>query len=179
MKRITNYMLLLVSSLLLSACAGPGQKIETPRVNLVSLQVIEIQLLEQRFDLTLRIQNPNREALTIDGISFAVELNGKEFAHGVDNQRVTIPAFGEVLTEVEVVSTLFGLVDQLRNLDPESGEPVSYRIHGNISLSGHPLSIPFQQKGRIGGEGASGSEGNTIPLRSPRLTLPPLRGRLI
>ena len=143
--------LALAVALLLAGCAGLGQKLETPRVNLVGLKVLDLQLFEQRFGLTLRVQNPNRTDLTIAGISFEVELNDREFARGVDNQKVQVPAFGESLLEVTVVSTLFSLVDQLRDLNRQTATPLDYRIHGRISLAGSPISIPFEEKGRLGG----------------------------
>jgi LEA14-like dessication related protein len=143
--------LFLTIALLHMGCAGLGQKLETPRVNLVGLKLLDVQLFEQRFGLTLRVQNPNRDDLTIEGISFKVEINGREFARGVDNQKVTVPAFGESLLEVEVVSTLFSLVEQLRDLNSHTGKPLDYRIHGRIYLAGSPISIPFEQTGELGG----------------------------
>lgn len=151
MNKVIGFLLLTIA-MMLAGCASLGQKLETPRVNLVGLKVLDLQLFEQRFGLTLRVQNPNRTELAIDGISFEVEINDREFAHGVDNQTVTVPAFGESVLEVEVVSSLFSLVDQLRDLNRRSGKPLDYRIHGRISLAGNPISIPFEQTGQLGGK---------------------------
>jgi LEA14-like dessication related protein len=151
MNKVTGSYFLAIA-LLLAGCAGLGHKPETPRINLVGLKILDIQLFEQRFGLTLRIQNPNRAELTIEGISFEVEINDHEFAHGVDNQGVTVPAYGESVMEVEVVSTLFSLIDQLRDLNRRSGKPLDYLIRGRISLAGSPISIPFEETGRLGGK---------------------------
>lgn len=150
MKEKSVLLLFLLLLLLLSGCVGPQQKQEPPRVSLVGIKVIGIQLLEQRFGLTLRVQNPNREALDIDGISFSVEVNDKTLAQGVNGDQVTIPGFGEALLEVEASSTLFGLIDQLRDLEQQHA-PIDYRIHGNISLSGSLFRLPFEQRGQFGG----------------------------
>lgn len=137
--------------LLLTGCAGLTTREAPPRVNLVNLRLIDMQLFEQRYGLTLRIQNPDRQPLAIEGLSFEVELNGKSFAHGVSNRATQIPAFGEAVLEVEVVSTLFGLVEQLRRLEQRQGQPLSYRIAGRISTAGSLLSIPFEQQGELAG----------------------------
>lgn len=140
----------LILLLLIVGCTGLEQRQEPPRVNLVNLRILDVQLFEQRYGLTLRIINPDRSALSIKGISFEVELNGKEFAYGVSGEPVTVPAFGEETMEVEVVGTLFNVVDQLRELEQRSGKPLEYRIHGKISISGGLFSIPFEQKGTLG-----------------------------
>ena len=140
----------LILSLLMVGCTGLEQRQEPPRVNLVNLRILDVQLFEQRYGLTLRIINPDRTELTIEGISFEVELNGKAFAYGVSGERVTIPAFAEETMEVELVGTLFNMVDQLRELERRSGKPLEYRIFGKISISGELFSIPFEQQGSIG-----------------------------
>ena len=137
---------LLYLFLLLSGCAGMATR-EPPRVNLVNLQVIDMQLFEQRYGVTLRIQNPGRQPLEIEGLSFDLELNGKSFAHGVSNRATVVPAFGEAVLDVEVVSSLFGIVDQLRDL--EQDRPLSYRLSGQLALAGSLISIPFEKKGEL------------------------------
>ena len=140
----------LILSLLMVGCAGLEQREEAPRVNLVNLRILDVQLFEQRYGVTLRIINPDRRELSIEGFSFEVELNGQEFAYGVSGDPVVIPGFGEETLEVEVISTLFSVVEQLHNLERRSGQPLEYRIHGRISITGGLMSIPFEQQGSIG-----------------------------
>ncbi len=151
MKRLIAILVLLV---LVPGCAGLPPREAPPRVNLVNLRPLEMTLFEQRYGLTLRIQNPDRHPIHIQGLSFEVELNGRPFAHGVSDRQVEVPAFGEALLEVEVVSTLFSLVEQIRQLDERAGMPLSYRISGRINSSGSLVSIPFEQKGELGGPAA-------------------------
>ena len=95
----------LILSLLITGCAGLEQRKEPPRVNLVNLRILDVQLFEQRYGLTLRIINPDRRELSIEGFSFEVELNGQEFAYGVSGEQVVIPGFSEETLEVEVIGT--------------------------------------------------------------------------
>lgn len=143
------YLCLLTASLLLSACATLQQQ-ESPRVSLVGLKLIDVSLLEQRFSLTLRVQNPNRTPLDIEGLSFKVEIDGKDFAQGVSSNGAEIPAFGEQLLTVEASSTLFDLIDQLQRLQPDKNG-LDYRIHGSISPRGSLINVPFERSGRLGG----------------------------
>lgn len=136
----------------LTGCATLTEPVESPRVTLANLQIIDAQLFEQRYALTLRIQNPNNFDLEVNGISFEVEINGREFAHGVSNKIGTIPAFGESTMDVDVTSSLFNLVDQINALEQRQGSDLEYRIFGKISTAGRLISIPFERKGRISAE---------------------------
>ena len=148
-----RHLATLLLAVLLAGCAGLGVKTEPPRVNLVALELVEMQLFEQRYRLRLRVQNPNREAIEIEGIDFKVALNDRPFAQGVGRPESVVPGFGEALIEVVVVSTLIGLIDQLRALEQRQGEPLNYRINGRLSLSGTPFSIPFERSGELDGTG--------------------------
>ncbi|MES9913154.1 MAG: LEA type 2 family protein [Candidatus Sedimenticola sp. 4PFRAG1] len=149
--------LCLLALLILSGCAGMAESRESPRVTLVGIKMINAEIFEQRYGLMLRIQNPNPNALVITGMSFKVEINEKSFASGVSDTNITVEGFGEAKLDVEVVSSLFDIVEQLRGLEKRQGQPLVYRIHGKIQHAGSPFSIPFERKGRIGGP-ATGSE---------------------
>jgi LEA14-like dessication related protein len=139
--------LLLVLSL--TACAWLPQKTQAPRVSLVSVQLISMELLEQRYGLTLRIQNPNEFGLNIQGLDFEVELNRMPFASGVAGQHVAVPAFGEALMQVEVSSSVWSLARQLREVGEGRQEEFNYRIHGRMSLGRRLTAIPFESAGTI------------------------------
>ncbi|HEY9149391.1 MAG: LEA type 2 family protein [Gammaproteobacteria bacterium] len=139
--------LLLVLSL--TACAWLPQKPQAPRVSLVSVQLISMELLEQRYGLTLRIQNPNDFALNIQGLDFEVELNRMPFASGVAGHHVAVPAFGEALMQVEVSSSVWSLARQLREMGEARQEEFHYRIHGRMSLGRRLTAIPFESAGTI------------------------------
>lgn len=92
-KRKNNRFQLVVAALLVvSGCAGFGQRLETPRVNLIHIRVQEVRFLETILEVQLRVFNTNDVALKIKGIECELELNGQPFAVGVskadmDNQQ--------------------------------------------------------------------------------------------
>ncbi|OOZ37891.1 LEA type 2 family protein [Solemya velesiana gill symbiont] len=148
--------------ILLSGCAGLAQSHESPRVSLVGIKMIDVEIFEQRYGLMLRIQNPNPEALVITGMSFKVEINERAFASGVSDSAVTVDGFGEATLDVEVASSLFDFVEQLRALEKRHGQPLTYRIYGKIRQAGSPFAIPFERKGRIGGPATDTPSDETI-----------------
>jgi len=124
--------------------------VETPHVTLASLHIREVTLLEQRYAVKLRIQNPNSFELPIVGMSFRLDLGEIEFARGVSRERVTVPAYGEELMNVEVVSSLVKLLTQVEELEAGRHEALRYRLSGWLSLADYPSKIPFEYQGEIG-----------------------------
>ena len=141
---------ILLCALWLGGCAGLQSYPETPRVSLVSIQPLEMQMLEQRFMLQLRIMNPNDVEIPVEGLSYALEINQREFAYGVSQQAVNIPPYGEALLQVEVVSNLLNVVRQLQQAGDSTGDGgLEYRLHGKIGLAGLRGRLPFEYSGKL------------------------------
>lgn len=135
---------------MLTACATMGGLSETPRVSLVSIEPVDVQLLEQRYRVILRIQNPNDRDITIRGLDYEIVVNDRIFAQGVSGKPVTIPAWGESTAEVEVLSTLERVIEQIEEL-ARRGEPsIEYAISGSVSVDGIPLPVPFEYQDTLG-----------------------------
>ena len=136
--------------LFLTGCASLQPYPETPRVSLVSIKPLDMQLLEQRFLLELRIINPNRVAIPVEGLSYALEINQREFAYGVSQQEVSIPPYGEALLQVEVFSNLLNVMRQLQQMeDSTTAGGLEYRLRGKIGLAGVRHKLPFDYSGKL------------------------------
>ena len=132
-------------ALLAGGCAL-GPTMEAPSVTISSLRLEDSTLLEQRFLAALRIQNPNAVELTVEGISYDFEVNGRPFAKGVGKGPVTIPAFGQGVIETEAITTLMGFIRQFRRLE-RAKAAFDYRLTGKIKLRDHPSAVPFEMRG--------------------------------
>jgi LEA14-like dessication related protein len=144
----------LIPVLLQFGCAGLNTRVEEPSVTLISVEPAGDQS-SQRFAVTLRIHNPNEVELPIKSLSFALEISDLDFAHGVTDQALTVPARGNALLDLEVASTLDDSVDRLRAFGSRK-DGVSYKLWGRVSLSKYASSMPFDQEGRlVFGSGAS------------------------
>ena len=147
-----------------SSCTTLTAYQEPLRVNLVTIEPLDMTLLEQRYRLRMRIQNPNDAGLSVNGFSFDLDLNGHDFAHGVSNEPFTVPAFGEQVVEVTVVSTLFSVFRQINELQSGRVERLQYRLSGKLSLVKGFARIPFERTGELDLSGfqsrAVGADGN-------------------
>lgn len=123
----------LLAVLMLAACAQIGET-RAPQVHVVDIRLLPGGLLEQRFQVDLRIGNPNDFDLPLDGLTFELDLNGRHFAEGFTNQAVTVPRLGEARVSVAASTTLLDMMAQALILGERA--ELSYRIAGVVYLRG-------------------------------------------
>lgn len=142
-------MLATVTCIIIAGCATVTGRLEPPYVSLAGIELKQVGVFEQRYDLTLRIQNPNGVALPIAGMNYALQLNGKSFAKGVNNKPVDIPAHGEALAQVEVTSNVVGLLDHIKRLGRKDEPSLDYKVEGSVSLAHRMIALPFRHEGSL------------------------------
>jgi LEA14-like dessication related protein len=135
---------------LMTGCAGLGKPLESPRISLSNIQLLETSGMESAFLVHLRVQNPNEADLDIRGVDCDVEINGKPFAYGISNAPVRIPAFGSDTVPVKVYTSVIDIFRSLLNLPGR--EDLSYQVKGKVRMAGGgliPSSLPFDSQGTI------------------------------
>ncbi|WP_148714593.1 LEA type 2 family protein [Chitinolyticbacter meiyuanensis] len=140
-------LIIIACALLLAACAGVPSHFEKPRVSLAGIALKEAGILEQRFTLTLRVENPNDVAIPIKGLDTTLEINGQPLASGVAASAVTLPALGEARVAIDVTSNIATLLRQLRRA-AESGAP-RYKLAGKLFVPMRPDGLPFSVEGEV------------------------------
>jgi len=116
----------------LVGCASLGLH-EPPTVNLVGIEPIAGEGLESRFELRLRIQNPNERPIEYDGMSVELAVGGSKLASGVSDRRGTIPRFGEEVLTVPVSVSMPALVRQAIGLATGGRPGTEYTMRGKLS----------------------------------------------
>jgi LEA14-like dessication related protein len=142
----------------LAGCAGLGKRLESPRVSLVHLEVAEAKLFETVFHIELRVLNTNSIPLAVKGVDCKLVVNGEDFAQGVSDAQVEIPAYGTAKIPMVVYSALMDMVKGV--LGAQAQENLKYRISGRLRLEGGalvPSVIPFSTDGEL----ALGEPGGT------------------
>lgn len=141
MKRI----LIVLLCLWLAACASVPTHFEKPRVAIADIQLKDVGLLQQRFVLTLRVQNPNKIAIPIDGLDTTLSIADKPLAQGVSHERITLPALGEASLPVEVTADLASLIKAWRSLQAQG----NYKLSGRLFLPQRADGVPFEYEGEL------------------------------
>ncbi len=132
----------------LTGCAHMMGLEQPPRVSVVDIRPVAISLLEQRYLIRVRVQNPNRASLTIEGMDYHISINNKDFADGVSNQRLTIAGYEEKNLDLGLSSTLLQLFEQLKGLAENHGR-IDYSIKGHLRLRTPSAVVPFENHGEV------------------------------
>jgi LEA14-like dessication related protein len=130
-------------------CGCALQKLEAPKLSVVSLKLQSADILSQRLLLRMRVLNPNARDLPVKGISYRIEVNGSELGQGLTNNAFVVPAMGEAEFDVQVTANLAGALARFL-LRRDSQDSIEYRLVGEVALSsGFLRRIPFDERGRV------------------------------
>jgi LEA14-like dessication related protein len=134
--------------IMIGACAGLGRFLETPHVSIAKIRVQEIGLLEQVYQVDLRVLNPNGVPLVIKGLDCTLAINDMQFAHGVSTAEATIPALGTGIVPINLHASLPDVMAALKNL--QEGDQFRYTVTGKLHTGGGfllPSVISYSFKG--------------------------------
>ena len=131
----------------LSGCAGLTGGLTPPEVSLVDLKPLQGGNLEQRFEIKLRVLNPNDVALSSDGVDVVLNVNGKRFARAVSAESFTIPRLSDDTIVLVATTHLLDLFRQAVSL-PEAGG-LDYELRGKVHLADSPRSLRFTREGSL------------------------------
>lgn len=156
---VSRSLILVLLVLGVSACSGVNalrQIVDPPRVSLSGVKLVSAGLLEQRYLLSLRVQNPNSVAIPVSGLDYRVDLGGSEFARGVSASSFSLPANGEDLVEIEVSTNLLESARHVYNLLKNGEDSVDYSLSGNVKVDlPFVKSLPFSRTGEVDLRGLS------------------------
>ena len=140
---------ILVALLALSGCSLFVPKLETPKLSVVNVQIVKSSIWQQQLRVRMHVDNPNDRALPIKGLTYVLEVNGQDFAHGESAASFVVPALGEAEFDTNVTANLAGtLISMLGHGSDGLGQSVDYHLSGKVLLSeGLLRSVPFDQHG--------------------------------
>jgi LEA14-like dessication related protein len=149
MKRLSSCVTCIVVGLALAACSALPMNAEQPKISVSDINLASAGLLEQKFTLGLRIQNPNDFELAVNAISFDLELNGKPFITGLSGKAINVARFSSGVMKVEGISNGFALFNQAVGMANGEKKTFSYRLTGTARIGESLSRLPFDQKGEI------------------------------
>ena len=146
----TRWWIIVAVAMVLVSCATMPKEYETLIVHITEMTPKDMAIFEQRFNVKLRIQNPNDVEFSINGLRFEIQLNEREFANGMSGQRIAVPRFGSEVVETEVFTTLGSFLRQVQELNKAGGQKVRYRLKGTAFVDAPgAFKAPFDEQGEI------------------------------
>ena len=139
----------LISLALLSGCASLTQDLDPPKVSLTSFRSLPAEGGAPRFEIKLRVINPNTQTLDIAGISYSIELLGRELITGVANDIAPIEGYGEGEVTLEAGLQLFEIVRLMTSLGEAGEGPLTYNFKAKIDFRGLLPTQRIEDSGEI------------------------------
>ena len=134
---------------LLAGCASTAS-LEPPRLSVVTMKLQSADLFSQRLMVRMRVTNPNDRELPVKGLSYRIEVDEAELAHGASNAPFTVPALGEAEFDVLLTANLAPTLMKFLGRGGSTPKKLDYRLIGKVSLaSGLVRSIPFDERGSV------------------------------
>lgn len=140
--------LLVLTCMLLTSCASlPG--IEPPRVSVAGIESLDGQGMEMRFNVKLRIQNPNNTQIKYQGLLVDLFIDGRRVASGVSNEPGLVPAYGELVYTLPVSVSTLNVVRQLIDIAQQPQKSaIRYEIKGKLE-GGLFGTVRFSDNGNL------------------------------
>ncbi len=138
----------LLAILALFGCATLSRQ-DALQVTLAGLEPLRGEGLEMRFQVKLRVQNPNDTPIDYDGVYVKLDVQDKTFATGVSDIAGNVPRFGESIVSVPVTVSVLRMARQVMGV--AGGKPVEqirYSMTGKLNLSAFG-SKRFQARGEF------------------------------
>jgi LEA14-like dessication related protein len=139
----------LLGLILLTGCASITADIDPPKVSLESFRSLTSEGGAPRFEIKLRVINPNKAALDIVGISYSIELLDKEVISGVTNEVPRIEGYSEGVVTLDANLQLFEVLRLLASVGTNGRQELAYRFSAKIDFSGFVPTQRIEETGEI------------------------------
>lgn len=136
-----------LAAFLFAGCASLRPAFETPSVDVTSFKLLPSPNLAPRFEIGMRIVNPNAAELRLRGISYKVLLNNYQVVEGAANELPVVPAYGQA--EFNVTATV-GLIEGMRFVNDmlQNGHgQVAYRLQAKLDIGAMLPSVRVEKSG--------------------------------
>ena len=135
----------------LAGCSTFNQKLESPELSLVGIQMLSTDMFAQKFKVRVLVKNPNDLEIPVRGIDYTIILMGDSFAEGVSNDQFLLPAKGEAEFDMLVTTNFVSSFGRL--LSRVGGgklQDLHYEIVGEVLVDkGMIRKIPFNHQGTV------------------------------
>ena len=144
---IHRYVLLVAATCLLFSCASTGPDYEQPTVVLDSFRALPTEGMTPSFEVGLRVLNPNREALNIEGIVYTISIENHELIKGVGKDFPVIEGYSEGVVQLTATAKLWSAIRLLADLANQPGDEMEYRFEAKLDPGGFRPSIRISESG--------------------------------
>ena len=111
----------------------PAVEIKNPEFTIVSIAIIQGELINTEFETVVRIDNPNEFAVNLASLSYTLYGNGRFWADGKAKNILYIPAKSSCETEFRFIMNFINMDRRLLD-DIIAMRRVNYRFKGTVQV---------------------------------------------
>ncbi|MGE8096975.1 LEA type 2 family protein [Pseudomonas fluorescens] len=103
-----------------------------PQVHLLKVEVVRAKLLEQKFMLYFRVDNPNDSSLTVRGLVYRIHLSEFLLAEGEASEWFTVDPKSSSYFQVPIRTNLWQHLREVVKMLKKPDQPIPYRLEGTL-----------------------------------------------
>ncbi|CAI8912581.1 LEA type 2 family protein [Pseudomonas sp. IT-P176] len=103
-----------------------------PQVHLLKVEVVRARLLDQKFMLYFRVDNPNDSSLTIRGLEYRIHLSQFLLTEGESDQWFSVDPKSSGYFQVPIRTNLWQHLREVVKLLKKPEQPIPYRLEGTL-----------------------------------------------
>ena len=138
-----------ILSIVLSACVTLPSNMKEPGVSVISVAPRLVNSLTPQFDIVLRVTNPNRDTLSMIGLSYDIYLEGNKVIDGVAGDLPDIAPYGEAEIDIKASASLIGSFNLIQSLANSPGEDIDFEFKAEIDIGKWYPTIKVSKTGVI------------------------------
>jgi len=133
------------------ALAAKKQPLVPPRITVQTLAALPSSS-PQRFRVTLSIDNPNTEPVTVKAIEFKLKLASEGIVDGNSYGLLVVGALEQQSVTLELKSDIVSSLSRLQAFTRGPSHMLPYEIYGTVTLDRRPkvkAEVPFSASGDV------------------------------
>ena len=140
--------LLLITSIL-TGCSSLTQDMDPPEVSITGFRPVSGTEGALNFEIDLRILNPNRQKLEIQGIAYTISLEGRKLITGVGKDLPAVEGYGEETVTLTASAGMFEAMRLLGDMVTNPKDKVAYQLDTKIDVGTFAPAIRVEKFGEI------------------------------
>ena len=145
-----HWLPILVSAILsITGCATLQSDFDPPVVNVTSIRALPSEDLSPKFEIGLKVINPNRDPIDLHGIAYNLILEGHKILTGVSKDLPTIDGYSEGEVTLNATANLLNSIGLFADLVKSEREAINYTLEAKLDFGGFHPTIRVEEQGKI------------------------------
>jgi len=133
----------------LQGCASMRADYEEPAVTVTSFNPAPSDGGALSFEIGLRVVNPNRDPLELQGVAYTITLEGHKLITGVSKDLPVIEGYSEGTFKLLASASLFEAIQLLGDLMNNPKDRISYELETKLDVGTFYPTIRVNNSGEI------------------------------